>query len=217
MELFEILFIALFILFPILEQVLKRKKGGGGQLPESKLPEEEGRVDPRSSEREPVSASDMVPDDLWAVLTGEQRPRSGGVERGEQGEGEEPAWEEEEPASPWSREPESSEVEWEEPERSWARDLEEAAPEAPSADPVWVGYESPPDYPRGPMSSNVVSLEQPLEAPDVRHRRFHARLDEAPVERRRGRSALGRMLSRPQSLRQAFVLKEVLGSAKGLE
>ena len=84
MDLFEILFVALFILFPIMEQVLKRKRTPGppGDEEAPDRPDEVGRSDGSEGRgrdsalppgREPGKASDMVPADLWAVLTGERR------------------------------------------------------------------------------------------------------------------------------------------------
>lgn len=175
MSLFEILFIALFILFPIMEQVMRRRRAEAEESDSDELgpdPMETGpgEVSPRSSEREPIQASEMVPDDLWAVLTGETRHPEG-VEREE---------EPEEPEEPWS----DSDPRWE-PE-----------PEEPPA---------------------VVSLETPLDSAEARHRRFHDIIDRPVPRRPARRSRALRALRSQASVRQAFVLSEVLGKPKSLE
>lgn len=218
MELFEILFIALFILFPILEQVLKRgRKSGQGPGPEagSEEPGPEpmetrpGEVSPRSAEREPVKAADMVPDDLWAVLTGEQRPRegveieeesrpAGGAPQTEPARTEAPArWEE-----AWTPRPEP---------RGWAEDVEEVA------EPVSLEEYGPEAYSLETFDREPTTLEEPLASPDVRHRRFHEDLERPRPRPADRRSRVGRALRSSGSVRQAFVLSEVLGTPKGLE
>lgn len=197
MDLFEILFIALVILFPILEQVFRKNRGadGEGEGPEVTGPEAVGperaesdlrEVSPASQERRPVKAADMVPDDLWAVLTGEQRPTQ------------EAGWEEEEVhfgGSPWRE------------DTTRGYDAEDAA--AP--------VELPEAYSLERLDIEAVSLEEPLPSPEVRHRQFHELVDQPAVRRKRQRSAVNRALRSSGGARRAFVLSEVLGPPKGLE
>lgn len=210
MDLFEILFILLFILFPILEQVLRRRKG---QVEEPETGDEDAGVRDAGttrSEAEPSSAADMVPDDLWAVLTGEDRSREEDAvavktEAPWSEPAEEPAKEREEPRL------------WERDERSWEPDR----PPPPVAkgeigDPVSLEYEGPEAYSLERTDFEAVSLEQPLPSPEERHRAFHALIDRPPQRRRRHRSAVGRALRDPERLRNAFVLAEVLGPPRGL-
>ena len=202
MDLFELLLIAMFILLPLLEQVFKRGRKTG-ELPESKLPEEEERVDARPQEREPVSAADMVPDDLWAVLTGERR----------EPEGVATAEPEAEPA-PWSAEPDRPESPWEPDE------LETEPGEAGTGrEPLSLEYRGPEAYSLEKLDFEPVSMERPLPSPEVRHRRFHERIDRPLRPRRRARRRLPLFggLRSAEGLRQAFILKEVLGPPKGLE
>lgn len=229
MELFEILFIALVILFPILEQVLRRGRKGGDE-PGSESPDpgargsrapgpapletRPGEVSPRSAEREPVKAADMVPDDLWAVLTGEERPREG-VEADRE---ERPAATAEPRAEPPAAEPPPAEepARWEEAwtpraEPRWRMDDVEEAPA-----PVSLEHHGPEAYSLETFEREPVSLETPLDPPDVRHRRFHESIASPPLRRTR-RSPIGRALRSTESLRQAFVLSEVLRPPKGLE
>ena len=208
MDLFELLLIAVFVLFPILDQLFKRGRKGG-QLPESKLPGEEGRVDPAPDEREPVSAADMVPDDLWAVLTGERRERGGVATRPEPRTG--PA----EPV-PWSIDAEEMREEpIGEPAPSWWN--EEPEEQQPGLEPVSLEYEGPEAYSLERVDFRPESLEKPIPEPEARHRAFHEIIDRPGRRRRREPSALVRALRRPEGIRQAVVLKEVLGPPKGLE
>jgi hypothetical protein len=196
LELFEILFLALFILFPIVEQLLRRSRGGDAEEPgPDPMEAPPGEIDPPSSEREPIQASEMVPDDLWAILTGERRPEA------EEGAAEEGHFEEAGDAWEAVDFPEEAEAPWVNAEP--ARSTEGYDAEASSLDSV----DPEPAY-----------FERPLPpSPEERHRRFHAKYDRPePPPRRRRRSTIGRALGDPDSLRQAFVLNEVLGTPKGL-
>lgn len=222
MGIFEILFIALFILFPILEKVLTRRRTGGeAPGPEEPGPEpmgaRPGEVSPGSSERDPGRAADMVPDDLWAVLTGEERPRDD--VRVEHEPATEPAGRSpDEHASEPTDEPMPPEgpARWEEAwtprsEPRWRMDDVEATPA-----PASLEHHAPEAYSLETFEREPVSLERPLESPDVRHRRFHESIA-SPPSRRTRRSPIGRALRSTESLRHAFVLSEVLGAPKGLE
>ena len=203
MDLFELLFIALFIIFPILDGVLKqRRKGRGGG---DGQPGPESRAEERAPEpEEPRPASEMVPDDLWELMTGERRsagPRSP---------------EREGASSPWSDADVLSEPE---PER--APDTSAWEPEPwmdetePSREPVSLEYEGPEAY----------SLETPAPEPiertvpsaEARHRAFHRLIDRPKKERKRRMSPLMESLRSRDGLRQAVLLKEILGPPKGLE
>lgn len=225
MELFEILFIAVFILFPILEQVLKRKRTPG---PEEQTPDEEveeagpnrmerqpggrpGGVPGPVPGREPGKASDMLPDDLWAVLTGEQRPPVG-----EQGS---PEGVELDEAEPVLEPAEPVEAHREAKRRPVRQDTPWSIDEDPVEEPAPVSLEhyGPEAYSLERLDYEPVSLEQPLPSSEARHRPFHERIDRAPVRRRRRRSSVGKALADPESLRRAFVLSEVLDTPKGLD
>lgn len=194
MELFEILFIAIFILFPILEQVLKRRGSPEGEetgpMAMEPPPDE---IDAPSADREPVQASEMVPDDLWAVLTGEQRPsRPEGVRVEEDARLENVEEPEEVPeeVSDWSLAPD--------PEEAYS--LERLDYEPAAHEPV----------PYEPVERTVPSSE-------ARHRAFHEKVDRPVPRRRRRRSTVGRALGNPETLRHAVILNEVLGTPKGLD
>lgn len=241
MDIIELLFLAAFILFPLLEGLLRRGKdkrgqsgpGTGapqtqdrhtGQLPESRPRGADGRSgahgrsgaggrlegDPGSGAEspeglEPATAADMVPDDLWAILTGEQRPRSAPQEPGPEPDLE-PEWAR---GGRWDGPEAEDGTEW------TLTDEEEAAvPDHVPADSPYVGAEA---YSLETLDHPPVTMERPLPSPEVRHRRFHEMIDEPPVRARRRRSPVVRALRSPASLRQAFVLTEVLGTPKGLE
>lgn len=208
MDLFELLFIALFIIFPILEGVLRQRKKGKSGGPE------EGEVDtewPEPAEAgEDRAAAEMLPDDLWELMTGEQR--TGPEAAGEPDE----AWESEE--APWSVDPESSPARAEadpEDEEDWRSEPWVVDDEATAPEPVSLEYEGPEAY----------SLETPAPEPverrvptaEARHRAFHQLVDRPKRGRRRRLSPLMKALRSPDGLRQAVLFKEILGPPKGLQ
>jgi hypothetical protein len=66
--------------------------------------------------------------------------------------------------------------------------------------------------------SKVVSLETTSIPTTERHRRFHERLEQLEVQPVRPRPQSVRQdLARPEDVRRAFILKEVLGPPKALE
>lgn len=216
MDLFEILFIALFILFPIVEQVLKKKRTPGTQQePEGRALEEEvpeklerpGQVEVPAS-RDPASASDMVPDDLWAVLTGEQRePQVEEVPAADP-----PAWGEER-APAWGEARREVKRRRARQNAPWSIDDDLVAEPVPDSLEEY-GLEA---YSLEPVDLEPVSLEQPLPSAEVRHRQFHDLIDRPSPRRKARRSRVSRALREPESLRQALILNEVLGTPKGLD
>lgn len=219
MELFEILFIALFILFPILDQVLRRRRGPGPGEPGPDADPMEWEERERSSgapDREPVQASDMVPDDLWAVLTGETRRAEGVGTASEEGEGTGPTSFPRTGTAPAPTEPGGRDLpDWED---AWT----------PRAEPRWrleEEAEAPAPVSREHIGPEAYSLEEldfepterRLPSPEARHREFHERIEQPRPRKRSRRSAVGRALSSPRSLRRAFVVSEVLGPPRGLE
>lgn len=207
MDLFELLFIAFFILIPVLDGILKKRRQQPGPPSGSDTGERPG---PRG---EPTSAADMVPEDLWEVLTGQRRRESGS----------EPL----EPTAPWSSEPERPAETAPEPiavetpgedwrSEPWAIDEEPARPE-----PVSLEYRGPEAYSLEDLPPPPETLERPLPSARARHDAFHDRIDRDPTTRRTGArspsSPLIRALRRPEGLRQAVLMKEILGPPRGLE
>lgn len=210
MDGFELLFILLVILYPLLEGLARRRKASRDAEgpPESRragpleggtsAPEEETA---RAGTDRGEAASDILPDDLWELLTGEQRRGRGARPPIEPdvdgGVKDETAWASTE--SPIAVDEDAARERWTGPSDD----------EVPRSEPVSLEYEGPEAY----------SLEQPPPSPEVRHARFHARLDAAPTPRSRPRrrSGLTRRLARRGTLREAVILAEVLGPPRGLE
>ena len=202
MDFFELLFIVLFLLVPLFEGIMKKKRQNAEPtLPETPESEYDGEQPSGAGTHDPGPASEMVPDDLWAVLTGERRERSP-VEVADREEvgvtaPDEPAWARE---PEWDAQPEPREVGWHE-----IRDEE-----ADLREPVSLEYEGP----------EAVTLETPPPPPEVRHAAFHRNLEEtaeprrSPTPRSRG---LVRELQTRGGLRQGILLSEILGPPKGLE
>jgi hypothetical protein len=163
---------------------------------------------------QPADASEMVPDDLWEILTGERRQRP-------------------QPPEP-APEPEEVRVEVEEPEERWLelpderwRD-EEPAPERREPDlpqravskPWWDRPEPEPEPAPAPASAETYSpLSRPGRAP-VKPRPPRASLrdftEPAPLPPRQ-KTPLMRTLQSAEGLRDAVLLREILGPPKGLE
>lgn len=148
-----------------------------------------------------ASASEMVPDDLWEVLTGERRSRSPAPER-------------------------------EEAEPSWSEDsvaVQDGLGEMAETDWVATPWDEEPDDDEGPVSLEVigpeaVSLEQPLQDPEERHRDFHDKMDSLIEATSIGSGGsrpdpagpLRAALQDPSEVRQAVLLSEILGPPAGL-
>ncbi len=216
---FEILLLLIFILFPLLQAILgKGQKTGPPKRPGSPRPGVGDRTggaeepeDLRASQANrdgPTSAADMIPEDLWAILTGEPRP---GTRRS-------PST----PPSPWSDEPdprpasagpepwlEAPAAEPARPDTSWsdALDRDEYRSRPAPPEPVSLEYVGP----------EAITLETLPPEPEIRQAAFHARLhatepdSHSPVHR----AALRRWLRRPGGLRRAVVLAEILGPPRG--
>jgi hypothetical protein len=221
-ELLVLLFF--FLVLPILEQVKRRQSGG--KRPGGPQEPGRGRGGPPAREegpdraREPAAdpASEMVPDDLWAILTGERRAPA--PTRPEPAEADEPEWA---GAGPVAEEDESAWVSSPPVEVGSDRDPSTRAParwdlddEIEPTPPVSLEYRGPEAYSLESLDQEAVSLERPIPSPGARHRAFHARYDRPAVSRPRPRSAIGRALGNRPSVRQAIVLSEVLGPPKGL-
>lgn len=211
MDFIEVLIILVFIVVPLLEGVLRKRRG-------KQVPRDQPAPRPRepvgagagaSTERGGVGASDagpaadMIPPDLWEVLTGERRtqsesaPAPWGEEWGEEVGLEEVAATEVEgdpiaEASPWGS-------------GSWDTSGSEAAVE----EPVSIEYIGP----------EAISLEQPLPPPEIRHRLYHEKYDAPRVTAEPEDSPLMRELRsglHGDGLRRSILLAEILGPPKGL-
>lgn len=233
MELFDILLLLFFIILPLIGAGGKkrgRNKPESGQSDDSsRRPPGRDRVPGRAtgpdaradteSGRE-VSAADMVPDDLWAVLTGE----SPGKRQPDPRSTQDP--DTLEPAAEQSDKGTFGSADWsgvEDPPagRTEPRGVEDA-PGASAAD-VEDESEWGPALP-DPQETEVVSLEQRPLPPEVKRKLAlaGAPAPPGPAYRRSGRTrrsaAMKRLgLGNRSELRKAVVLREVLGPPKGLQ
>lgn len=217
MDLIEILFIALFLLIPLLQGILGKGRGSapdetarrGGRVPPDPRAEREGQLEPEELRpprpRGPEPAAEMLPDDLWEMLTGEKRDRTPvAVESPPEAE-----------VEPWTTEPAWS-PEYEEAtveaRTDWRRPLPPAETDRYDTEPESLEYMGPEAY----------SLEQPLPPPEIRHARFHDKIEQGEItgdqpSRRRGRSSLVQSLRSRSGMRDAVILAEILGRPKGME
>lgn len=205
MDLFEVLIILAFVGLPLLEGILKQRRKGR-DAPDDDAPRRAPSPQARVPERAPRPmaeegpAADMIPADLWEVLTGERRqtqtvPTS--------------------PPEEWvlAEESASSEGPLEEVETGWGssrwevqgwdtESLEEEGEEETLHDP-----------------GEVVSLEVLPPPPDVRHRLFHAKYDAPAVAPTAPTPSLPhglRAALEGPGLQRAVLLSEILGPPKGL-
>jgi hypothetical protein len=224
MELFEILFILFFILIPIFEGLRKsrqRRSPGEAEAPErpartggDPYDRPPGPPPPRSEpELDTSEAADMLPDDLWEVLTGERRTRTEPVEARTDDEYEDqeeyttwrdvPAWEpEREPEEAFQAEAEAHEEERFEP-APWLEDdgMPAWQDTAPPAEAMARAAQAPmPEAPSHQLGS-LGSLGDAI----------------GTVSAPRRRSPLMTSLRSTQGLRQAVLLREILGPPKGLD
>ena len=223
--------IVLFILFvvaPLLERVLKGRANPPPPQQRPRVPRADeddedittARPETRLPRRGEADGTGMSPDELWEILTGERRPRSG----------------------PLPHEPAEVDVEWEPRTRTlpspWAdeADVEDVAAETYadeiSSEDAEVEElrrarergvhtaERAPAYELGP----VISLEGAAEVGPLRHVAFHERLRAqeqaiaeakaaARAEVRGQRLSLGKL----SELQRAMVLAELFGRPRGMD
>lgn len=229
---FFVLLVILFIVAPLLEKLFKGAGRGSQQQPPQqrrrqvplerrRLPDGRtmtvGQSEPGAAEETegPRDASDLLPADLWEILTGQRQqpapsspapPEPAPVEVREPEAGPERRPEPARPSARWpaSRRPEPAQDE-EAEARALMRRRERATTKARTYD------HSPPP---------IVSLETEPASETVRHRAFHERLDhlpKAPSSRVVAFPELDLDMDDVDSLRRAIILQEVLGRPKGLD
>lgn len=226
---FGVLLLIIFILAPLLEKLLKAggpppppqaPPGQRPQPPQRAQPRERGDVEPWAPARPqpygggPVDvadddeadedediAADMLPDDLWQILTGERR---------------EPAARAPAPAPPQpqpQQRPPAPRPTGVQPRPSAPRPA--PAPPAPRQPRRPEVVHLPPVH-EPPV---VVSMETPLEDSETRYARFQRRRANLPSAARvqRRREANPYRFTSAAELRRAIVLAEILGPPRGLE
>ncbi|HLU26556.1 MAG TPA: hypothetical protein VKZ58_12710 [Longimicrobiales bacterium] len=228
MEDFISTLVALAILWSFLQAALGKKPQGGrspraprrqGEGPgvpgsEDRSPSVEGGSSPvaagrvggpvlRDEEPEELTAADLIPDDLWEILTGERRSRPPAQRPAPRSEPEpEPELEPAtlEPTGPWSFN--TDEPFWEDDRYAPAGVMEGPAGAAAPGGPGLRGVEEPSwlvQEPGSPIYEPVVELTAPAAEP-------------RSVGRRRASG-----VARLGNLRRAVVLREILGPPKALE
>jgi hypothetical protein len=145
-------------------------------------------------------ASDMLPDDLWELITGQKRPRTLPSQ----------------PKSTHTHPAESTHSYDEEAvdEEAFATREQQPSREASLPARIPAGEYVPVHAP--PV---VISLEDNIPTDEQRHVQFHERVTHlAPPARMKVETVpLAAMLASNSALRQAFVMSEVFGKPKGLE
>jgi hypothetical protein len=214
-NLFPLLLFVIFILAPLIEQLRKRGQPPPPPPPTRRplpqRPEQRSETEEVSSQRaEP--ASTMIPDELWQILTGEQRV---------------PELPQPQQPPPQSQQPAPAKPSWdvsyvppeaEEDEESRVGETLNAQVERMRREEVALQQSR-----RRPVAATleevpvIVSLEKEPLAQEARHTAFHDKMmkREQPTPVRRRKSFLA--LNSREELQRAFVLREVLGKPRGLE
>lgn len=199
---FQILFfILVFVVGPLLNALKQknqqkktpppRPQQRPGQVPSRTEPADFRTPAPQRTEEE-ESAASMVPDDLWAVLTGQPSPGPRPQQRA--------------PEPEWHEEDEDEElVELEVPQ--YEPQAEPWRPPRPAPVPRERESKREPTY--------VVSLETMPLPPRERHAAFHERLA-ARAEPEHAQPVRNRKIA-GVNLRDAFVIQTVLGKPKSME
>jgi hypothetical protein len=195
-----IIIFVIFILGPLIENMRKKQQ----RPPPPPQPRPRVDYDPEKTKRIEVpgaptaeqpgtqvrSAEDMVPSELWEILTGQQRPQPTPVPRA--------------PAP----DVEDEEIGYEEAivlEDVSAETRRSRFEEAVSLETMPVRYEP-----------NVVSLETTPD-PKKRHLAFHQKVDQPPLEALAARRIRPLHFTTAADLRRAIVIQTILGPPKALE
>jgi hypothetical protein len=188
-----IIIFVIFILGPLIEQMRKKQQRPRPPQQQPRPQQQQPRPpapiaeQPRTQER---SAEDMLPSELWEILTGQQRPQPMPV-----------------PRAP------APDVEDEEIGDKEAFVLEDVSvetrrsrfEEAVSLETMPVRYEP-----------TVVSLET-MPDPKKRHLAFHQKIDQPPLEVVAARRVRPLHFTTAADMRRAIVIQTILGPPKALE
>jgi cytoskeletal protein RodZ len=236
-DLFPIL-VVLFLLFPFLEKLLKAGRQKGQQPPQrpqrrsqpverQRLPD--GRTmttSQQAEEHEARDASDLLPAELWEILTGQKRQEAP-QQQPEAPRPEASRPEPERPAPPVKAQRKTmadrrAEVERKRAQRMAAeRGTTLSDEDAAMADLMGRRERTQATRRRYDHSApSFASLETGPETESVRHAAFHARLDRLPKAARARRPSpvvFDLDLEDQSALQRAMLLQEVLGRPKGLD
>lgn len=208
-----LLLVILFIVAPLIEKLIKAGKQPPPEQPPQRRPPAQRPPRPLEEERAPQvqiprrppprdedgNAVDILPEDLWAILTGQQ-PAPRPVPRRLPEPEPEPAHEQPVATHPTARG---------ETGYSYDEDVEDETAHLPVR-------RSAEEYVPMHEPGRVVSLEQLEFDDEKRHVKFHERLQALPA------AAVMRPVRRhrftsDEDLRRAIIMTEVLGKPKGLE
>lgn len=201
MDFFEILIVLLFIVLPLLQQVLGKREEPGA--PDG-LPEDDDAERLPGLDRDgPARRAGGPAADARAEQPGGAAASSGG-------------W-----AADWGEWPEDHEMEAEGASiEALERDLpaeslssEEAPRPTTPSSAAPQGYDDPA---RARAASRVVSLEKLHVDRAAEHARLHARPDRPAATVARGRPRLAALMDHPDDLRRAILLAEVVGPPAAL-
>jgi hypothetical protein len=222
----------LFLVFVIIAMAARAiegiAKGRQGEAPPQRPPQRRPRTEyerphgttvrrlpepPHEVSRESTAdaAADMIPDDLWQILTGQPKPQRRVPAPVPQLDYELEADEDEEQ---WSR----AAVQDEEDAYEVRRRAEDEA-RARAARELQARRELGRLANTADKAPLMVSMERPLPTAAQRHTEFHARVDRpavAPPQLTRQRSPRSWLFA-GHDLKRAVILQEVLGTPKGLE
>lgn len=204
MDFFDLLII-LFILVPVLEGLFG-KKAREKRRQQGPQPGQSPQASDAETPSPARSAGEMVPDDLWELLTGERRSTTT-----------QPV-----PTQEWGTEEEQDEYAIE----AWEPD-EASTPEYAGYEPDEEPAAAPParwqvDEEAAPLETTRLpearSLETPVAPEPVRHAAFHRRLRGLPPPARTRRPVARDLeLDDAADLRRAVILREVLGPPKAFQ
>lgn len=182
-----------------------RPRDGGPALPPSESPEVR-LARPRES------AQVLLPDDLWAILTGEQRPAAPRP-----------------PLPPQEMEPAQTEPA---DVAAWEDEAEEEQVTTLTGDPLELrGREArelilreereldlrPREELQGREPREIISLDDHIPTDRERHDAFHRRLDADALANAAETRAAEHRARRQRQMQRAIILREVLGPPRGLE
>ncbi len=218
-----LIFIFLFFVLPIIQQFLeagkKKKKGqdprerrqppmGGRMPPPTQRPLPEARPKSPTTEETPDRAAELIPAELWEILTGERRLPT-------------PAPPPKPQLPPRASSPEAD-VDEELVQDEEAAAVQVATDEDAAAAELLRRREKDTVLARAPARepTRIITLEtEPLSEP-LRHAAFHEQRKQAAkpaVVTRMPRHALMVSLTNRSDLVRGIILQEVLGPPKGLE
>jgi hypothetical protein len=232
-DLLPVLVVLFLIVGPLIEKMLKagRQAGQPPQPPKQRRtqPAERQRLpDGRTTtasrpaeEQDTRDAADLLPAELWEILTGQKRqePQPQPQER--------PEPEAERRPAPVKTVRKSMAERRAEVERKRAQRVAAQRGEAPSAEDAAVtdlmrrrDREQATRRSYDHAAPIVVSLETEPASEQVRHAAFHAKLDRLPRAPRRRQSAIASLdldIEDRAALQRAILIQEVLGRPKGLD